>query len=379
MHVIIGLQIPGGAENKLVRLARHQRSWQGLDSQVVSLRPGGELAETLTREGVPLSTCGLHGPATVPLALARLRRLIRRERPDIVHSWMYHADLLAGLAAWSAGFRNVVWGIRNTDVFPGRGVSRSLGLVMKTCAALSARIPRAIVCVAEAARIRHVELGYSADRMIVIPNGFDRDPGSDEPKAAARRALGLPEDALVVGSVARYNEYKDQPNFVGAMARIAASHPRLLFLMAGQDVEPANRELMKEIARSGCAERFHLVGHRPDVGRVLAAMDVFCLHSLSEGFPNALGEAMLAGIPAVSTDVGDAAILGGGYAKMVPSRDSAALAAAVDSLLALSDTERRDLGEAGRRHLEANFSLPAVADRYRALYEAILAGSFPTH
>lgn len=377
MHVILALHPPGGAENKLVRLARHQKLRQGLDPMVVSLGRIGELGEPLVAAGVPLVTCGLARLFDLLPGLLRLRRLIRRERPDIVQTWLYRADLLGGLAALSAGNRNVIWGIRNTDVRTGRGVSVSLGLVVRACAALSRRIPRAIVCVAQSARTRHIELGYDAKRMIVIPNGFEPDSALPEPRGEARIGLGLPEDATIVGSVGRYNEYKDHRNFVRAMASLAAARPGLLFVMAGQDVEPGNRELMQEISRTGFAERFHLLGHRRDVGRVLAAMDVFCLHSRSEGFPNALGEAMLAGIAAVSTDVGDARALGGGYARIVPPEDSIALAEAVDSLLSASDAERRRMGEAGRRHVEANFSLAAVGQRYRALYEAVLAGRFP--
>ncbi|MDB5693178.1 MAG: glycosyl transferase [Alphaproteobacteria bacterium] len=373
LHVITALDPPGGAEHKLVRLARHQRLREGLSPVVLSLGPTGPLGEVLREAGIPVETAGFKGRGRVLWGLWHLVRLIRRERPDVVQTWMYHADLLGGVAARLAGNRNVVWGIRNTDLYPGDGNSRLIK-VMKLCASLSRLVPRAIVCVAEAARARHAALGYDEKRMVVIPNGYDPDPLTDEPRDAARAALGLPQAAIVVGSVGRYNHYKDQLNFVRAMGVVAAAREDVRFLLVGRGNVPENAELAAAIAATGAAERFHLLGHRTDAGRCFAAMDVFCLHSKSEGFPNVLAEAMLAGIPSVATDVGDARLLSAGHAEIVPPRDSAALAEAVLVLVGLRPAERSARGEEGRRHIRSHYSLERIAGLYLGLYRAVMAG-----
>jgi glycosyltransferase involved in cell wall biosynthesis len=374
-HVIVALHPPGGAELMMARLALHQRDYQGMEPVVVALGETGPLGERLVSAGIEVRSLGLRGVAGIVPAVLRLSRMIAREKPAVVQTWMYHADLVGGLAARLAGHRAILWGIRNTDVFQGAGVSGSLGAVVRLCARLSSRVPSAIVCVAEAARASHIRMGYAPGKMVVVPNGF-AVPDVPDPaaRAAARAALGIPAEALVVGSVGRFNPYKDQHSFVRAMGEVAAALPRARFVLAGREIGPENALLAEWIAESGHAERFLLLGHQGDIGRCFAAMDIFCLHSKSEGFPNVLAEAMLAGVASVATDVGDARLLAGGWADIVPPQDPPALAAAVLRLAALDPAPREAYGAAGRAHVAAAYGLPRVAEAYRGLYRRVLGG-----
>lgn len=372
LHVVIGLEA-GGAELMLRRLVLEQRGSAEIDPVVVSLTELGPIGRELRDAGVEVRAMGLRGAANMVPVLWRLARTIRDVRPDIVQTWMYHADLLGGLAARLAGHRAIIWGIRNTDLFHGAGVSRSLLWIMRLCARLSSSIPRAIVCVAEAARTSHTAFGYAAGKMIVIPNGFADAPlASAEAKTDARRALGIAEDALVIGSVGRFNEYKDHRTFVRAMGEVAASVDAS-FLMVGRNLDDDNAELQRWIAQTGHPARFLLRGERSDVDRCFAAMDVFCLHSKSEGFPNVLAEAMLAGIPSVATDVGDARLLSDGAAILVPAEDPAALADATTALAVMPSPERERMGLAGRERIRATYSLSRIAARYADLYRRVIA------
>jgi glycosyltransferase involved in cell wall biosynthesis len=372
-HIIVALHPVGGAELMMVRLARHQRAHQGFEPVVVTLGDAGALGDALRADGFDVLSLGAGGLGGAIRAVWRLARTIAREKPRIVQTWMYHADLVGGLAARLAGNRNLIWGIRNTDLFPGRGVSRSLGAVVKLCARLSSRLPSAIVCVAESARESHVRMGYAPEKMVVVPNGFvvPELPGADA-RRQARSDLGLPADALLVGSVGRFNAYKDPQSFVRAMGKVADAVPQARFVMVGRDLDAGNPDLAEWIRETGCRDRFFLLGHRSDVARCYAAFDCFCLHSKSEGFPNVLAEAMLAGVPSVSTDVGDARAMSGGFVEMVPPGDPAALAEAVIGLCTLSDAQRAARGADSRRHIEDHYSLDAVAERYAALYRTIL-------
>jgi glycosyltransferase involved in cell wall biosynthesis len=377
LHVITSLGAIGGAERMLQRLALAQGGEVGMQVQVVSLMEGGALSEELQSKGITVHTLGLADATTLWRAIWRLRGIIAQERPDIVQTWLYHADLVGGIAARLAGHRRIVWGIRNTDLFLGDGVSRTLGLIMFFCARLSRRVPSAIVCVAEAARQSHVRFGYAAEKMLVIPNGFpDLRHASPALRLTVREELGIPADALVVGSLGRFNAYKDQSNFVKAMDRVGAQRPDAFFLMVGREID-SNLALARWIAETGRADRFKRVGEQGDVAGYFAAMDIFTLHSKSEGFPNVLAEAMLAGLPAVATDVGDARLLSEGYADIVAPGDSAALADAVLSLMAMRETERASKGEAGRRHVLARYSLKVIVERYRDLYEDLCSGYLP--
>ena len=150
--------------------------------------------------------------------------------------------------------------------------------------------------------------------------------------------------------------------------------PEARFVIAGREIDASNRELAGWIAESGHAGRFHLLGERTDLDRCLAGLDIFCLHSLQEGLPNVVAEAMAVGIPCVVTDVGDAALLVGGTGTVVPSADTDALAAALLAMLRKSGDERRALGAAARARIAEHFSMDAVRARYERLYEE-LAGS----
>jgi glycosyltransferase involved in cell wall biosynthesis len=371
-HVIVALHPSGGAELMLARLALYQRDRQQIEPVVVALGESGPLGDDLRAAGIEVRAMGLKGAQDVAGAVWRLSRLIARERPAIVQTWMYHADLIGALAARLAGNRNVIWGIRNTDIFAGAGVSGSLGIIMRLCARLSRGLPRAIVCVAESARASHIGFGYAADRMVVLPNGFvpPENVGAAD-RREVRRALGLAENALLIGSVGRFNAYKDHRTFVRAMGRVAELVPDARFVMVGRGIDAANQELRDWIEETRNAGRFILLGHRSDVARCFASLDLFCLHSGSEGFPNVLAEAMLAGVPSVATDVGDARLLAGGHAEIVPPGDAEALAQAVVRLCEMGAAERASLGGGGRAHVESRYGLTQIAEAYCELYRRV--------
>jgi len=370
-HIIIALE-PGGAERMLQRLVLAQKRGGAIQPVVVSLTGLGPIGAELRAGGVEVHALGLSGLRNSAAALWRLKRLLERLHPDLVHCWMYHADLLGGIAARLAGIRAIVWSIRNTDLFYGQGLSRALKPVVALCARLSGVLPAAIVCVAESARASHARLGYASDRMIVIPNGYAAPPPAD--RAAARRLYDFPEDALVIGSVGRFNDYKDQHLFVRAAGRIAEVLPDARFLMVGQGNQASNALLTRWIAETGHQARFRLAGETADVPAALAAMDLFCLHSKSEGFPNALAEAMLAGIPAVATDVGDARRLGGETVDFVPPANQEALAAALVALARTPARDRAARASAARARVTALFGLAAIERLYADLYRRVLAG-----
>lgn len=203
---------------------------------------------------------------------------------------MYHGDLFGGLAARLAGCNSVIWGIHSTNL-AGSG-ARSTVWVRAVCATLSHWIPRVVVCVAEASRQIHVALGYRADRMMVIPNGFDlaQLQATNIAVAVFRSACGFAVDDVVVGSLGRFNHDKDQLNFVRSAGLLGLRFPEVRFLMVGRNCDANNVELMGWIAATGFADRFVLLGERNDAPVCLAAMDVLCLSSRSEAFPLVVGK-----------------------------------------------------------------------------------------
>jgi glycosyltransferase involved in cell wall biosynthesis len=295
-------------------------------SRVYSLLPSdGPITDAITALGIPVTSLGMGRGVPDPSSVLRLRRLLKRDRPDVVQTWMYHADLVGGIAATSPGLRlPVVWNIRHGTLDRVASRRRTFAVV-RVCAMFSRWVPHTILCCSNEARSVHAGMGYASSKLRVIPNGFDTMTFRPDPVArtAVRAELQLPDDARTIGMIARFHAQKDHRNFVQAAALLHTQRPRTHFVLCGDGTSSENRELLEWIDTAGLRGVFHLLGERRDVPRVMAALDIVSLSSRSgEGFPNVLGEAMACGVPCVATDVGDSAYIVGDTGRIVPPRNS---------------------------------------------------------
>ena len=370
LHVITGLDA-GGAETMLLKLLdRIDR--RVFDNAVLSLSGLGLLGPRIAALGVKVEALGLSPSLPNPLALFGLARRIRAAQPDIVHCWMYHGNLLGGIAARLAGAPRVLWSIRQTNV-DAASIKRRTIAVVKAGAWLSRLVPDGILGNAETSRRAHVALGYDAARFGVIPNGFDLDrfrPDADA-RAGVRAELGVAPDAPLIGLIARYDVQKDHATFLRAAGLLVRSRPDIRFVLAGGGVEERAPALAALLDETGTRGRARLLGHRDDVPRLTAALDIGTSSSIGEGFANAVGEAMAAGLPTVVTDVGDSRAIVGATGIVVAPGDPAALAAGWAKLLDLPADERARLGAAARARVAAEWSLDAVVRRYEDCYRRL--------
>jgi glycosyltransferase involved in cell wall biosynthesis len=370
-HVIVGLNF-GGAELMLKRLiAAHDNSLE-YEHCVISLTSLGKVGEDLRGCGVKVSTLGLNSPWGVLSVFLKLRHEISTSSPDIVQTWMYHADFLGGLAARSVGIRRIIWGVRTTEIESGG--SKVTQVIRKACALLSSSVPSIIVCAANASRIVHEAVGYDATKMLVLSNGFDvfKLKASGDQVESVRRDANLACEFTVIGSVGRFNKVKDQYNFVQAASILAKKYGGLRFLMVGRDLDTSNVQLMRWISETGVPEVFVLLGEREDVPACLAVMNIFCLHSRTEGFPNVLGEAMAMGRPSVVTDVGDAAFLLGDSGVVVAKENPELLANGIERLLLLARDDLEALGCKARERILNHFTMGHAQKNFERLYQKLL-------
>lgn len=365
LHIITGLQ-DGGAEAVLYRISTYDA---GSRHHVVSLMDEGKYGPLLAAKGVRVTCLNMPRGRVTAGGILRLARLIRRERPDVVQTWMYHGDLVGGIAARLAGHLNIIWGIRNTILAPGES-TRGTILVARVCALVSRWVPRRIICCAEKAREVHVALGYDAGRMIVVPNGYDLSLFRPDARSgeAVRRELGLGPDAPVIGFVARFDPVKDHPTLLRALALLPAGQ-RPVCLLVGSGMDEANTPVTGLIETLGLRDHVRLLGRRADIPAVMNALDAHVLSSSSEAFPNAVAEAMACGTPCIATDVGDAAAIVGDTGWLVPPRDPQALSGAMAAALAERGTAAgRARGEAARNRMETNFTIDRMIERYHAVW-----------
>lgn len=366
VHLITDLDV-GGAEMMLARLVERLDPAR-IENAVISLSTKGRLGDRIEAAGVPVFTLGLRPGRPNPFALWRLVRLLRRLRPDVIQTWLYHADLAGLVAGTLARAPKIVWNIRCTDLDP-RDHSWSLSVVSRLLA-LGSRWPAAIVCNSVEGRRAHVHRGYAPRVWEIIPNGVDTD--LFRPCAGARgalsRELGIAENVPLVGHLARRHPMKDHAAFLHAAALVLKARPEVQFVAAGRGVA-GDRILEGIISRLDLGRRVLLLPERADSPRFLAALDAaVSSSSYGEGFPNVVAEAMACGTPCIVTDVGDSALLVGDTGVVVPPRAASALADGILKILNLPPDSRTAMGLAARARVLAEFSLDRATRHYEELY-----------
>ena len=173
---------------------------------------------------------------------------------------------------------------------------------------------------------------------------------------------------------------KDHANFLRAAALLSKKHKDAQFVLIGRGVDYENRVLRRSIENLGLTDRTHLLGERHDMPRLAAALDIFSLSSAyGESFPNVIGEAMACEVACVVTDVGDAHWIVGDAGRVVPPRDSRALAEAWEHMIELGAEGRTAIGRAARARVIERFTLKSVVSRYETLYETVLASEASEH
>jgi len=367
MHVITTLG-PAGAETMLCRMASSMDTSR-FENEIVSLTGILDLAEKMKGAGVQVRSLRMKKSVPNPLLVMRLARWIRASRPDVIHTWMYHANLVGALAARLAGDVPVVWAIHHNSMDPRVDKRRTL-LVNRACALLSWKFPARIVFCSEASLDLHKKLGYAPHKLQVIPNGFDLEQVKPDASARAslREELGIPANALVIGMAARFHPHKDHRNFIQAAGKITKQMPGIHFVLCGLNVTPENSQLAAWIDAAGLSANCHLLGPREDMPRLLAGIDIATTASRSEAFPVVIGEAMACGTPCVVTDVGDSAMIVERTGIVVPPENPDALAQGWWKLIEAGPEARRGLGMTARKRVQENFALPAIVERYQAIY-----------
>jgi glycosyltransferase involved in cell wall biosynthesis len=373
-HIITGLS-RGGAQRMLYYLLRDYDR-ERFKMTVVSLTELGAVGEQLRDIGVETRALMMNRMLPNPLKVGAIVSQLRRESADIAQTWLYHGDLIGGLAGRMAGVP-VLWNLRQSDLDP-QTTKRSTLLTAKACAVLSRWLPDGIVCCSHASQRVHGEMGYESAGMVVIGNGVDIEMfRPDKVSATAlRREIDVQPSSRLIGLVGRFHPQKDHHTFVKAAGLLHETHPDTRFVLCGEGVDESNTQLMNWISDHAMADHFHLVGERSDIPRVTNLLDIATSSSsYAEGFPNVLAEAMACGIPCVATDSGDSALIVGKTGTIVPRRDPEALAAAWRAMLDLPDEDRRQLGQAARQRAVDTFRLQDVVERYQTLYEKVAQGA----
>lgn len=364
----------GGTESHLIRLLP-LLARRGVDVAVFCMSERGSRASELERAGVKVFAArehsGRHGtllrkPLHAGVSGVKLRGLLRRFHPDIVHFYLPGPYLVGAPIALLS--RTPV------KIMSRRSLSR-YQRNWPTVARIERLLHRSMDAVTGNSRAVVKELsveGVPDTKLRLIYNGIDIAPGMD--RSEARRALGLEDDSLVGVMVANLIPYKGHHDLIEGLALVAKQLPAgWRVLLAGRD-EGLRPELEALTAERGITENLLFLGERSDVPRLLAAADFALLTSHEEGFSNVVLEGMAASLPMIVTGVGGnaEAVLDGETGFVMPPSNPKAIGEAV-LRLAHDRNLRKSLGDAGRKRVADHFSMEACLNAHLELYRTLLA------
>ena len=370
-HLITDLK-NGGAQTMLYKMLSGLNKTQ-YHSTVLSLTTTDPIGDKIQALGVSVIELGMRPNSLNPLPIIRLIRLFKALRINLIHTWMYHADLIGALAGFACHKTPVIWGIHHGELSP-ETTKRGTILLANLNARLSSRLPREIVYVSDHARDIHHSIGYCNKRDQVIFNGVDLTDfyPNIESRYHIRSELGLASKTPLIGMIARFHPLKDYQTFIKAAGLIHQIKPDVHFLLCGDDVNADNRTMMEWIQAADITQVVHTLGHRKDVAHIIQSLDIATSTSRCESFSLVMAEAMACGVPCVTTDIPGPVSVVGPLGWIVPVGNPKALCNVWIKILHLTSEQRHEYAHAAQERVKTCFSIETMIRGYELLYKEIL-------
>ena len=358
LHFIGSLEM-GGTENMLLLYLKNTKN-KNLEQSVCTLYSGGALEKEFEDVGVRVYCLGIKGKVSLPLAVAKFKKLVEKWHPDIIHSYLLQENLVA----------RIVGKLTNTKVICGKRDSDKHKSGWKVALDKSTMGMAALHVSNSKEGAKELEAyGVPENRIMYIPNGkdlkkFDLPLGKTE----AKKRIGCTENDALLGCIARLYEFKGQEYLIRALPEILEKNPNIkLVLVGGGKMEKKLKELAKSL---GVEEKVLFLGERKDIPELLNSFDLFVFPSLREGMPGALMEAMASSLPVIATNIdgNTELVVDGENGLLVSPQRPKEISSKVILLLEDKKMAKR-LGKNARDTIEGKFSIESMADQIDSLYE----------
>lgn len=365
-------------------------------------RQAFELAKRLNRERYTLTFFVLHDEgefkssfqeisglrlvilrARTPLGtLLRVIREIHQNKIQIVHSFLYATHVYSLLARCLYPRIRLIIGLRDSLTDPWLGYDSQPWHLRKRAMdlCLSGLCRMADVYLANSEAAKAVYENRAGPGVVVIPNGIDTQRFTPDFSARVllRSLLGVPVDAYLVGIIANFSVYKDYPTFIRAAKEIAKENDNVHFVSIGNYCTSSGSEAKEMVRENGLSPKFHFLGMRTDIDKLIPGLDILCSSSISEGFSNAIAEAMACGIPCVVTDVGDSRKIVADAGIVVPVSSHTALADGVISLLNMEQNKLQVFRNSARQRIVDCFSVERMVLDHQQIYQSLVMNTAST-
>lgn len=365
LHIITGLD-DGGAEAVLYRMCKFDEEYT---HTVISLGGQEKYVSMLKKLNISVHTLNFSNKSINLYGLSKLYKLIKKIKPDVVQTWMQHADLIGGVVAKLAGIKNIFWGVHYAFLIREQDKKLNI-LIYRTNIILSHFLPKKIIYCAHEAKKAQEKNGFCKRKGLVIQNGYDYDNFIKNNSIGLnfRNEIGVDDDVFLIGHVGRYDPNKDLTNLIHAISLLKKRIRKFKVVLVGTALDNNNSSLLNLLEDHNVSDCVDLLGRRNDIPAVMNGIDLFVLSSKSEAFPNVLNESMLCCTPCVTTDVGDAGKIVGSSGWVVKSENSILLADAIFE--AVDEKIKKTIlwqnrGDTCRQRIVQNFSLNKMVSSYK--------------
>ena len=329
VHIITGLG-NGGAEHALFKICKYDVKNKHF---VISLKDKGKYFSLLNKLGIKVYCLNVSFFSIYKFLF--LIKLLRSLKPDIVQTWLVHADFIGSFAARLAGIKKILWNVRYSNIEIGKAKFTTI-LIIKILSILSYIIPKLILVVSKRAKKIYEMEGYNKKILKFIPNGYDMKvlKNDNTLKKKFRKKIKIRKSVPLIGNVARYDPQKDHLNLLNALALIRLKKINFFCVLIGLNLDTNNTKIITEIKRLKLNNHVKLLGQIKNITEVMNGLDIHVLSSsYGEGFPNVVAESMACGTPCIVTDVGDSSYIVGKTGWVVPPNNSHKLAEAIQKSL----------------------------------------------
>lgn len=302
LHIITGLN-DGGAENSLYKLLINTQN--KAENVVISFLNEGKYGSLIKKEKIKVHYLFQERGSFNFKLIYKIYKIINKEKPDIVQTWMYHADLLGGLTAKFCGVKKIFWNIRSGN-YSLKDTSFKTKLTIYLCAFFSYLIPNKIIINSNASINIHKKYYYN-NNFHLIYNGIDTELFKSDLKIRKKikNKLSIREDTFVIGMVARFDPQKNHAHFIEILHILKKNNLKFIGILIGSKTIELNNLLIDKINKYDLEKNIIRLGPKNNIHELLNSFDLAILTSgYGESFPNVIAEAMSCGIVSVSTDSG---------------------------------------------------------------------------
>ena len=368
LHIITGLG-DGGAEHTLFKICKYDLK---NNHSIISLTGKGKYFSLLKKMGIKVYCLNVRFFSIHKFIF--LIKLLRSLKPDIIQTWLVHADFLGSIAARLAGIKNILWNVRYSNIEIGKAKLTTI-LIIKILSILSYLIPKFILIVSKKAKKIYEVIGYNKKIFKFIPNGYDLSilKINKIQKINFRKKIKIKKNVPLIGNVARYDPQKDHLNLLNALSLIREKNTNFFCVLVGSNVDQNNIDLISVIKRLKLSNHVKLLGQHSNISKVMNGLDIHVLSSsYGEGFPNVVAESMACGTPCIVTDVGDSALIVGKTGWVVPPKNSIKLAKAIEKALYEKNTsEWNKRCNKARLRVKENYNISKMVRLYNNAWSKV--------